>query len=460
MCGKLFLMNNLPIVYRYKNLEVISMNNSKHLHKELDRAISIVSNSASLFVFHPEINFTRDRLLTFDTVIKNIIYMEAGSLKDELLKLYNYSYLTPTASAFVQARNKIKHDAFMSIFNIFNQKTQIAKKYKDYRLLAIDGSVLPIDNSFFDVDTTVLKCNQTNKTYSAFHLNASYDLLECTYDDLIIQGQAKMDENEAFIQLVDRYKGNKAIFIGDRCYESLNGFEHVAHTGNYYLIRVKDINSKTSVTKSFRPFPNEEFDIDVSRLLTRRNTNHIKSHTEIYKFMPPNQKFDFFDEDLNIPYEFHTRIVRFKISEDTYECIMTNLNREEFSLQEIKELYHKRWGIETSFRELKYAIGLSALHSKKRESIKQEIYARLILYNFSQRIIQSIKLKKQNRKYLYQVNFTRAFHIIREFLRKKSGKPLNLELLIANEILPIRPSRSNIRNLNHKDVVCFNYRFD
>ena len=52
-------------------------------------------------------------------------------------------------------------------------------------------------------------------------------------------------------------------------------------------------------------------------------------------------------------------------------------------LEEIKELYHKRWGIETSFRELKYAIGLSALHSKKRESIKQEIYARLLLYNFS-----------------------------------------------------------------------------
>lgn len=47
---------------------------------------------------------------------------------------------------------------------------------------------------------------------------------------------------------------------------------------------------------------------------------------------------------------------------------MTNLDRTEFPLEEIKELYNKRWGIETSFRELKYAIGLNALHSKKKKT--------------------------------------------------------------------------------------------
>ena len=73
--------------------------------------------------------------------------------------------------------------------------------------------------------------------------------------------------------------------------------------------------------------------------------------------MPQNQQFDYFDNDVNIPYDFHTRIVRFKITEDTYECIMTNLDKEEFPIEVIKEFYHKRWGIETSFRELKYAVG-------------------------------------------------------------------------------------------------------
>lgn len=58
-------------------------------------------------------------------------------------------------------------------------------------------------------------------------------------------------------------------------------------------------------------------------------------------------------------------------------------------------LYNKRWGIETSFREVKYALGLNALHSKKRKLIQQEIYARLILYNFCQRVVQVIKIPKK-----------------------------------------------------------------
>lgn len=436
------------------------MNNSKHLRNILNHVISVVSNSPSLFSVNPKSDFTRNRKLSFETVIKNVICMEAGSLKDELLKLNDYSSFTPTSSAFVQARSKIKHDAFKTIFDTFNQKSLVTKTLKGYRLLAIDGTVLPIDNSFADEETTIQKINNSDKTFSAFHLNASYDLLECTYDDLVIQGQANFDENGAFVQLVDQYKGNKAIFIADRGYESFNGVEHVSHSENKYLIRVKDIHSKTSIMKSFGSLPNNEFDIDVSRLFTRKCTNEIKKHPEIYKYMPRNQRFDYFDENKDIPYEFHTRIVRFKITDDTYECIITNLDRNEFTMEEIKELYQKRWGIETSFRELKYAIGLSALHSKKRELIKQEIYARILLYNFSQRIIQKIKIKKKSTRYLYQVNFTRAFHIIRAFLRKKSGVPLNVESLIAKEILPIRPNRSNTRPLKPKGAVCFNYRFD
>lgn len=68
--------------------------------------------------------------------------------------------------------------------------------------------------------------------------------------------------------MIDRYKGKKAIFIADRNYESYNGFEHVVQSGNKYLIRVKDIDSKTSMTRSLGLFPEGEFDIDVFRMLT------------------------------------------------------------------------------------------------------------------------------------------------------------------------------------------------
>lgn len=54
----------------------------------------------------------------------------------------------------------------------------------------------------------------------------------------------------------------------------------------------------------------------------------------------------------------------------------------EFLFRKFTAQYSMRWGIETSFRELKYAVGLTSFHAKKREYILQEIWARLILYNF------------------------------------------------------------------------------
>lgn len=435
------------------------MNIFKSLKKKLKFSIQNLAESSSLFVYNSDKDFTRNRIHTFDSTVLNVILLESGSLKDELFKLFGYSLNTPSVSSFVQARSKIRPDAFHTLFNLFNSKSKKTKLYKGYRLLAVDGSVLPISSSVIDSNTTIIKANNSDKTFSAYHLNTSYDILEYTFDDVILQGQAKMNENGAFNTIVDNYKGHKAIFIADRGYESINSFVKVEQSGNKYLIRVKDIHSKTSILRSFGPFDDEEFDVQVKRTLTSKQTNEIKAHPEIYKFIPKNQRFDYFSGSCF--YDFTCRVVRFKISEDTYECIVTNLDESEFSLKEIKELYHLRWEIETSFRELKYDLDLNTLHSKKRCLIEQEIYAKLLLYNFCSRITNEIQVKKKDRKYDYQVNYVRAYHIIRHYIKQKSGKnPLMVESLIAKEILPIRPDRKHKRNIKSKSPVSFNYRYD
>ena len=109
--------------------------------------------------------------------------------------------------------------------------------------------------------------------------------------------------------------------------------------------------------------------------------------------------------------------MRFKISDNTYETIITNLDANEFSADKIKELYHMRWGIETSFRELKYAIGLINFHSKKVEYIAQEVFAKLTMYNFCEIITLNVVITHKQRKHEYQVNFTVAIHICRYFFR-------------------------------------------
>lgn len=118
-----------------------------------------------------------------------------------------------------------------------------------------------------------------------------------------------------------------------------------------------------------------------------------------------------------------------------------------------------RWGIETSFRELKYAVGLTSFHSKKKEYIIQEIGARLILYNFCEVITANVILDKCTKKHSYQINYKFAIHIYRYFISKRAEKsPPDVEALISKEILPVRPGRHDPRKVDHKKAISFLYR--
>lgn len=224
----------------------------------------------------------------------------------------------------------------------------------------------------------------------------------------------------------------------------------------YYLIRVKD-GGGGSMTGSFELPDKEEFDHTVQLVITRKQTKEVKASPKKYKVLPKASPFDYLDLNDRKFYPLTFRVVRFAISEDSYECIITNLPREKFTANEIKKVYAMRWGIETSFRELKYAIGLSCFHSKKMEYIKQEIYARLILYNYCEIITMHVVIHQKDTKHIYQMNYTIAIHICRYFLRNDISPP-DVEKLIQKNLLPVRPGRSDPRKVKPKSAVSFLYR--
>ena len=100
--------------------------------------------------------------------------------------------------------------------------------------------------------------------------------------------------------------------------------------------------------------------------------------------------------------------------------------------KELKRLYAARWGIETSFRDLKYTVGMLNFHSKKVMCIHQEIYAHLIIYNFSEMITSHVAISKRKRLYTYKANFSVAVHVCRLFFYEKATSP-GLEAIISKE---------------------------
>ncbi|MBQ8510674.1 MAG: transposase [Clostridia bacterium] len=102
--------------------------------------------------------------------------------------------------------------------------------------------------------------------------------------------------------------------------------------------------------------------------------------------------------DFASPYVMRFRVVRFKLKSGIYETLATSLPREVFSLDDLRELFHARWGIETAFRELKYGVGLVNLHGKSMEFAMQEIYASMILSNFCARIAGQAVMETRERR--------------------------------------------------------------
>jgi len=116
-------------------------------------------------------------------------------------------------------------------------------------------------------------------------------------------------------------------------------------------------------------------------------------------------------------------------------------------------------GIETSFRELKYTIGLTNFHGKKVEFVTQEIFARLIMYNFCETITSHVIIQKTVVKHPHKVNFTMAVKICKNFFRASSDMtPPVVEAQIQKYTLPVREGRSDPRKIIPKSAVSFVYR--
>ena len=127
--------------------------------------------------------------------------------------------------------------------------------------------------------------------------------------------------------------------------------------------------------------------------------------------------FDYLEPKSRKLYYICFRIIKIQLSNGSAEYLYTNLPPEDFTTSEIRELYHMRLGIETSFRDIKYAAGMVFFHSRKKQLILQEIYAKLIIFNFISLLVSCVKLPSgRNTKYTYKVSFSDAISTGRLFL--------------------------------------------
>lgn len=82
----------------------------------------------------------------------------------------------------------------------------------------------------------------------------------------------------------------------------------------------------------------------------------------------------------------------------------------------------------------------------------QEIYAKLIMYNFSALIAYSQNVPAGKR-----INFAKSMHVCYQFFKEQLSD-IVLEKMMSKYLTPIHPERCFERNKNNKNAVSFTYR--
>ena len=417
---------------------------AKKVRDVLLKEIRTVCESIEQFCGSPGKDFVRSRKMPIERLILAIIGMGNKNITNELLDFYDVSPDTPTASAFVQQRDKLKPEAFETIF------------------LAVDGSDVQIATNQKDTESYFQGMNGQHP-YNLLHLNALYDLNQNIYLDSVIQKKRIYNEHLALVSMVDRSTIPKALLIADRGYESYNNIAHIQEKGWSFLIRIKD--GIHGIKYGLELPTSDTYDIEFNLKLTKKYTketkelfkdkNHYKyiSHTTPLDYLPAKSR----KTDPIVFYKIRFRVVRFPISSNTYETVITNLDSKDYPTSEIKKLYAARWGIESSFRALKYTLGMIDFHSKKVACILQEIYSHLIMYNFAEMVTSQVSIRKKQRKHTYKANFTVAVHMCRLYYRRKTTLQI-LETIISKNLLPIRPDRQRERKFAPRVFRGFLYR--
>ncbi|MDR7211996.1 transposase [Flavobacterium piscis] len=202
-----------------------------------------------------EQDFTRKRKQPFGQVVLFMLNLLRKSMVIEInnflehlnSKLDSQKVENFTSSAFVQKRKKIKPEVFnylssVIIDNYYVQSNENIKRFKNLRILAVDGSKITLPF------TEELKIsygeskNQTNTSIVQAKSSVLYDVLNRLVLDSVLEN-IKTGERELALRHKPYWKENDLI-IYDRGYPSYDfKYKHIK-AGIDYLIRVQKNHSK------------------------------------------------------------------------------------------------------------------------------------------------------------------------------------------------------------------------
>lgn len=368
------------------------------------------------------LNFLRKSLVI---EIHNFIE-KIGTVSSSPLKLF-------TSSAYTQSRQKINPLVFESLSGtlveeFYTDNELGVKLWKGFRLLAIDGSTVNLPFSKELSKIYGYARNQTGNTNIQARVSVLYDVENQLVIDANINPRSTYERAMALKHLPKCTTNDLVIF--DRGYFSYEFFKTLGNIP--FVMRLKsDLN------------PVKKF------IETNKASQIVEINSCKYVYKKKGEQK---------PTPLKVRLIRVELSSGETEILATSLhNTRKYPSRLFKELYFKRWKVETFYDELKNKLKVELFTGYSQRAILQDFYAAILVSNIQSIIVNDIKeeiaIENQSKKYEYKVNNNLSYGFLKDriitllFSEKNIEKMTKeLKILFRKNLVPIRPDRTNPRN--------------
>lgn len=417
-----------------KNIFINAINHFNEIVKSVEFLL-LARLKPSYFSKERKMNLS-DLTMFMLNLVKKTLQIELDDFIDDVIK----KDLKYTKQAFSQARQKINPKALKYLFDenvkLINE-TACSNTFHNFRLLAIDGSVITLPKSTKKLKEYFGFWHNENKEVAMAIASGMYDIENNIMIDAIIDRYDMSERNLAIRHLkkLKEYEIDNALVVFDRGYPSKDIIKYLSDNGTDFLIRV---------TNSFI-----------------REVNEVTEDDEIVQFKYKGTYYKL-------------RTIKVKLDTGEIETLITSIFDPSFTPEDFKALYSKRWGIEVKYSEIKNRLQVENFTGETPIAIEQDFYASMYLSNIISLLkrISDKEIEKADQgkelKHRYKTNINiligklknKIILLILETNIQRQLKMLNKLVKEATKNKsPIRPGRNNPRQkLNSRNKYPLNQK--
>ena len=347
-------------------------------------------------------SFTRNRKFSSKDLIVNLISFNRAGVQVELDRFFknkNLRFNTTdniTKSAFTQARCKIQPTLFnelnQSILQYYQTHSRQPSNWKKYRIISIDGSLLNLPHSE-DINKEFGGVHNQYENLISARCSLAYDVCNELVIDAIIE-KRRSCEKEIAIRHLEALNPQTDILVFDRGYPSQMLIGLLMQKGFKFCFRLS-----TAWKEAYKQIELQGNDIQW--------TLNCRSHKGSVKLKKLGQP-------LHID---NLRLASFVLPSGEQEVLLTNMtDREQFHLEDLKHLYHLRWGVEEGYKIFKKVLNIEHFSGKTPLSVRQDFHAKIVMMNITSMMRRQCFENEKNNRHEVQVNKTQAIAKMKDFI--------------------------------------------